>query len=608
MANDYSEPGALVLSVFEKLVDRIKSSRPVRTDGKSLTSGFVYSQLVLGMPCDPGDYMNPWSPAGGGTIQDAKAAQPIVAAPQPAGAAAGTTAGTAPTAPGIDPKLQRSINAAWKTSRLVDTMIMVTNDDSFLEYPTARHVSFAYEGIVNGMQSLPLPPVSPDVQKQIDAATKVLYELDTDGSILGKSKRYKTYVKNAEAYAQTKTDFAVAQAAALGTPATAGSWPLLSASYQQKVDDAYDTFKSEGADKVEQALDVIESVGVNMQDHMIAKARKVFDVWNLSGLSGVPDRTAYSYVSPTGWADPESDDEGWETLTVTHNDYQSKSSFHGSSFVDTHFKNDSSSTSGSVGASYFGFGAHASAGTSSCSSSNSFQASDGTQYAFKNDAKNLSISLSYMLCTIYRPWLIGDLFYLRNWYLVGNQKNAISDGTINGQVQNDKPLLPMIPVQFLVVRDVKISASQSDWGGDGHTLHQMYNDSQSQGSSWNAGGGGGFNVGFFSVGGEGSHSEGHSSGSFSSRDTTDSGSSYGWSFDGQTLEIKGAQIMAWLSEVVPMNAPLDDPGLAQAQSQTSTATQTQTPAPAATPAAGSATPVVTAIPPPAATPVAAPAQ
>ncbi len=633
MATAYSEPGALVLSLFDNLIDRIKSSRPVRTDGKSLTSGFVYSQLVLGMPVDPGDYTNPWSPAGGGTVQDAKSAQPAIAA-SPAsgssgGAAAGAAAGAAnggaaaaaPAAPGLDPKVQKAINAAWKTSRLVDTMIMVTNDDSFQEYPTSRHVSFSYDGIINGMQSMPSPPVSPDVQKQIDAAMNVLYLLDTDGSILGKSQLYKLYVKNAEAYAQAKTDFAIAQASALGNPATASSWPLMSDSYQQKVDDAYDTFKSEGANKVEQALDVIESVGVNMQDHMIAKARKIFDVWNLSGLSGVPDQTPYSYISPTAWADPDSDDDGWMSLQVSHSDYQSQSSFHSSAFVDSHFKSDSSSTSGSVSASYFGFGAHASAGTSSTSTSSSFQAGSGSQYSFRNDAKNLSISLEYMLCTIERPWLIGDLFYLQNWYLVGNKKNAISDGTIQGQLQDQKPLLPMIPVQFLVVRNVRISASQADWGGDGQTLTRMYTDSQSQGSSWNAGGGAGFNIGFLSIGGEGSHTEGHSSGSFSSRDYTDSDSNYGWSFDGQTLEIRGAQIVAWLSEVVPANAPMDDPSLATSQSQAQSSTAagqstaagatSSTPAVAAssgaTPASGSTTsssagptPMVTPMPPPAA--------
>src|SRR5215813_9537335 len=195
MPNEYKEPGALVLTLFDNLIERIKSTRPMRTDGKPLTAGFVYSQLVLGMPCDPRDYVNPWSPAGGGTIQDAIKKVETVPASQPA-------SGQPSTVLAPDPKLQKAINAAWKTSKLVDTMIMVTNDDSFLEYPTARHISFAYEGIINGMQSLPAPPISPEVQKQTDDSRKVLFELDEDGSIAGKSKQYKNYIKNADAYAQ----------------------------------------------------------------------------------------------------------------------------------------------------------------------------------------------------------------------------------------------------------------------------------------------------------------------------------------------------------------------------------------------------------------------
>ena len=35
---------------------------------------------------------------------------------------------------------------------------------------------------------------------------------------------------------------------------------------------------------------------------------------------------------------------------------------------------------------------------------------------FHNDAKNLSISLEYALCTIERPWLVGDLFYTQLLY------------------------------------------------------------------------------------------------------------------------------------------------------------------------------------------------
>ena len=121
MANEFSEPGKLVLTVMDQLIERIKSSRPLRTTGKPLTQGFVYSQLVLGMPCDPRDYSAPWSPAGGGTIQDVLKNQPEVAA------SGGSGGGTATA---IEPKLQRSLNAAWKTSRLVDAMLMVTDDES----------------------------------------------------------------------------------------------------------------------------------------------------------------------------------------------------------------------------------------------------------------------------------------------------------------------------------------------------------------------------------------------------------------------------------------------------------------------------------------------
>ena len=42
------------------------------------------------------------------------------------------------------------MEAAFKTSQLVDLAIMVTKDDTYLEYPTSRHISFAYENIIKG--------------------------------------------------------------------------------------------------------------------------------------------------------------------------------------------------------------------------------------------------------------------------------------------------------------------------------------------------------------------------------------------------------------------------------------------------------------------------
>ncbi len=104
-------------------------------------------------------------------------------------------------------------------------------------------------------------PINPEVQKQIDEARKVLYELDNDGSILGKSKLYKTYEKNDRALALAKANYATEMAATTSNPAKAQVWPMTSVTFQQAVDDAWDTLKTEGAEKVERALDIIESVG-----------------------------------------------------------------------------------------------------------------------------------------------------------------------------------------------------------------------------------------------------------------------------------------------------------------------------------------------------------
>src|SRR5262249_22299166 len=115
------------------------------------------------------------------------------------------------------------------------------------------------------------------------------------------------------------------------------------------VDDAYDTLKTEGAEKVERALDIIGSVGVSLQDHMIKKARQLFDVYNL-GLAGVPAPIPYAFIEPSGWCDPDNDDEGWQQLSVTSKDYQHYDVAHATASGQYGWANNRSSTSGSGGA------------------------------------------------------------------------------------------------------------------------------------------------------------------------------------------------------------------------------------------------------------------
>ena len=241
-----------------------------------------------------------------------------------------------------------------------------------------------------------MPPIAPAVQAQIDESQKLLYELDTDGSILGKSKLYKTYSKNAAAYALAKANYAIAR-----QQANPELWPMTSATYQQVVDDAFDTLKTEGAEKVERALDIIGSVGVSMQDHMIKKARQLFDVYNL-GLAGVPAPVPYAFIEPSGWCDPDNDDEGWEQLTASSKDTQHFDSASAEQHGNFAWAGNSSSTSGSAG--FLGFFAGAGGASASSSDHEHHDAHDSaSSNAFRDTARDLEISLEYMLCTINAP-------------------------------------------------------------------------------------------------------------------------------------------------------------------------------------------------------------
>jgi hypothetical protein len=149
MANN--EPGQAVITVLDQIIERIKSTRPLRSDNKPLENGFVYSQLVLGQMVDPDDFKAPWSPMGGSTVHDAVAA-----------------AGT-PPAGDAGAKVRRAMQAAFNTSLLVDRQIMVSRDEKMREYPDGgRTVSFAYEEIIKGMQAMTQPPIP-------DAATNTLH-------------------------------------------------------------------------------------------------------------------------------------------------------------------------------------------------------------------------------------------------------------------------------------------------------------------------------------------------------------------------------------------------------------------------------------------------
>jgi hypothetical protein len=545
-----------IIDLLNQIVDRVKQTQPAQTNGKPLSGGLVYSQLILGMPIDPRDYGNPWSPMGGDT---GAASQSAGVPPAPA-AAPGT-----PPAP--DPKLLASLEAAFKTSQLCNIMLQVTDDGSYLQYPIGRHLAFEYQGIISAMQPIPTPPMPAAEQAALDAASKVLYTFDTTDPanpvIIGKSPLYSKYTKNAMAYANAKSAYTVGMDTTLANPATAASWPMLSAPYQATVDDAYNTWKTEGADTIEAALATYESQGINMQQGQIAAAKKQFDIWGL-GLAGVPTNIPYSYVDPSEWCNPDADDIGFESLKVTRTSSDKVASTVTKHNNSMYWNNQQTSTTQSAHASgFFGIGG------GSENSSNADQQSangDASGYAYTNDVKDtfsdLEISLEWGLVTIYRPWLISDLFYMDNWYIQGERANIISDGQISTQVKQPVKLLPMIPQQMLVVRNVQISSKT--WGDNTDVLNTLYNSDQGSTNASQSSAGGSASVGFGPFGSGGAsvqHSNNQAAGQGSGWSAATAHSNVGTNFDGTTLSIGGAQVIAFLSDIVPPSPTMDDPAL-----------------------------------------------
>jgi hypothetical protein len=557
-------PELVLIDLFNTIVERVKQTQPARTDGKPLSGGLVYSQLVLGMPIDPRDYTNAWTPLGGAT-----------------GGGPQQQAGVPQVQGQPDPKLLRALEAAFKTSQLCNIMLQVTDDGSYLQYPVGRHLEFQYSGIVSAMQPLPVPPPPPDVQQAVNDAMNVLYTIDTTDPanpvIQGKSPLYSKYTKNARLYALAKADYASAMAKTLADPTQANIWPQLSAPYQQAVDDAWDTWKTEGADKVERAIAVYESQGINMQQAQIAKAKKLMDIWSL-GLAGVPTDIPYSYIEPSEWCNPDADDIGFEQLTIkrTSEDHVA------SSVTDTnrsmYWNNEQSSTSQSANASYSGFFGLDSGSANEASSNADQHAANGdaSGYVFRQNLSNqfsdLEIDLEWALVTIYRPWLISDLFYMNNWYIQGERANCISDGKIQTQLRSSGPMLPLIPQQMLVVRNVSIKSS--NWGDNTAILNQIYNGDQGSTSASQSSASGGVAFGSIGFGGgaQAQHSDNKAQGQGSGYTANNALSNRKASFDGTTLAINGAQVIAFLSDIVPPSPAIDDPALPKPKASASSAT------------------------------------
>ncbi len=129
---------------------------------------------------------------------------------------------------------------------------------------------------------------------------------------------------------------------------------------------------------------------------------------------------------------------------------------------------------------------------------------------------SLDISFEHCVVTLNRPWFPQTFTMLRDWFLPGYGRGAISTGKADG----DTGLMPLLPSGFVAVRNLVITAQWSE--ADLATV---------QGSA---------SFGPFSL--------------------------LGRSFDAKTgtLSAPGMQIIGWFCEALPVLPPLSDPALAAA--------------------------------------------
>jgi hypothetical protein len=116
-----------------------------------------------------------------------------------------------------------------------------------------------------------------------------------------------------------------------------------------------------------------------------------------------------------------------------------------------------------------------------------------------------SVSFQFCRVNIDRPWLKLALLNNKNWYMY----NTVSGEYSTGRADENSGIFPLLPISFIVIRNLKITAN---WSNDDKT---MFNNSISFGP---------FDL-----------SEGK--------------------MQQNTLEVKGMQVIAWVSKLTPVLPP-----------------------------------------------------
>ncbi|BAS54857.1 hypothetical protein NIES2135_58810 [Leptolyngbya boryana NIES-2135] len=141
--------------------------------------------------------------------------------------------------------------------------------------------------------------------------------------------------------------------------------------------------------------------------------------------------------------------------------------------------------------------------------------------AIDTETKDLNISFRCCRVNFSRPWLLKSLLEITGWTLPGQAPGSLS----SGKLEENFGSFPLLPIGFIAVRDLKISANWSKV--DREFATQVASGKQAIG------------FGPFSLSGN----------------YAESGRTYTSSFDGVTISSPGLQILGWINLVIPFAPP-----------------------------------------------------
>jgi hypothetical protein len=566
MQTSLNNVGGITKAMLNALdqIEQYVAACQIGPDGKPSGTA-VYMHMPIGYPVDPKMFANPWTPGGG----DSSASfnnEGVFVAPAPAAApSSSSTASNGTGPPGSvypppkatpDVKLQASIQNAMFTSMLVDNMLEVTQKGIAAAWPE-RRVSVEYFTLIEGIQPLQSGPPEQSVLDAVKAAQELLYIRDDKGNFVGYTQLYAQYRRNRTAWTDAIGAQAVAYGQAMSDPVAGQAWPVVAETYANKVTQALNDLNGMGRREIEDAINTIATVGENAVVALSALARQLYGAFSIQLAGAVSADVPWSYISPISWWDHTDESFGVQRITASSTSYQAGGGTASSSFANNWWKEQSSSTGGSAGINV-GF-ASASASYNHADASNAFANHSGQSghSSFADKSSSATVTCEFFLATIERPWLLGDLFNIEGWYLVGQKKNSISDGTIVTQIGDHSKLLPMIPKAFLIMRNVKITAD--DWGDAGNSMYAA--DQNAKGSGQSSSNSFGVSASYMCFNASVHHDDQQASGGFGQ----DASAEASWSFtkngNGGTLELFGSQIIGWVGEIQPAAPKIDAPNL-----------------------------------------------